>query len=207
MLTIMLKSVYNECIQLKRGGILMKKRFFKTLCLLLTFTFLASLQALAEDGYLWEPSMNPARGFNYGYSTNVKMKYYQYGDTNWSSCIDYAVNQIRLSPANISLSNQSYYSYNELSVVVSSNWWPNYTFVGQAAQIDYNYTAQKTVKLNSAVQCSIRAVATTHEFAHIFGIRDCSKPSSIACGSATFITATTMTSDVNNLLISRYGYK
>jgi len=181
----------------------MKKKIYKTFCLVMVFTLLSSFQAFC---YPQNATMNYSNGFPSGYSTGIRMKYYQYGTMNWSSYVNDAVSKINSCPANISLSNQSYYTYNQLQIAVSSNYWEGgdwWGVAGECEQITNDLYAQKKVYLNSSYSTNMPNAVALHEFLHAFGINDCENVYSIAHGYA--LKYNYITSDVNSLLINRYG--
>jgi len=181
---------------------ILSKRKWTSLAALTLFLSTLSLNVFA---YPYNTAMSSAKGFENGSSRHRQIKYYQYGDADWSDAVDHGVNQINDSSAAISC----YYtdSYNDANIVVSSNYWPSVSWSGQTAQKLNNYSAQKIVKLNSSQEPSnwLSKGIVTHELCHVWGVNDCENGSSIECGYDDVRTVNSITSDVTSLFEQRYN--
>jgi len=155
--------------------------------------------------YPYDTSMDYRLGFGYGSSRYRQIKYYKYGSMDWSSAVNYGINQINSNPAAVS----GYFTtnYNNCNIVLSSNYWPSVSWSGVTTQVINNYSAQKTIKLNSTYGSSewLKNGIATHEFAHAWGVTDCENPSSIECGYDNVRQVNYITSDVTNLFKDRYN--
>lgn len=183
-----------------------KSKHIKIILGLLLVSFVFSLCPLIKgtnvSAYSTYPTMDSSWGFSFT-PLQVPTRYWQYGSMSWSSAIQGAQAEFSASPANVSLSVSSSYSYNNTNIRVSSNYWSDVSWAGVTTQSSSDVYS---VELNSTYGSNEtkKKLVATHEICHAFGLNDC-QSSSYLMYYSTGGSATGITTYENELFIDRYG--